>query len=327
MSASFVMAVHGGAGNLKLNKATSGKKAYYTRLLQKTLDAGYRVLEKGGTSLDAVEASVRVMEDEPFFNAGKGSVLTSEGKNEMDASIMNGKNLNAGAVASTTTIRNPVSAARCVMEKSSHVLLVGKGAEEFIKKQGLDMVLPQYFFTEKRYKALKRLREREEDGQELDHTGEDEPDEGDGISYSDPENSKFGTVGAVALDKYGDLAAGTSTGGMTNKRYGRVGDSPVIGAGTYANNHTCAVSGTGHGEFFLRAVVAHEVSALMDYKKLSLEEAAREVIFEKVKTLGGLGGLIAIDRRGNIAMPFSTSALFRAFRKSTGEEGVAVFKD
>ena len=270
------------------------EKAYLDKL-QEALDSGEAVLKTGGTSLDAVVASVKVMEDSPLFNAGKGSVFSETGENEMDAAIMNGKDLSAGAVAGVRTIKNPIIAARKVIEESKHVMLVRDGAEKFAMEHGVEMADPSYFFDQKRYDALL-------------------------------EAQKYGTVGAVALDKSGNLAAATSTGGMTNKMTGRVGDTPIIGAGTYANNKTCAVSATGHGEFFIRYTVAHDISALMEYKGLTVSEAAREVIFGKLLPVKGNGGVIAVDKEGNYTMIFNTSGMFRGYVTADGKREVAIFQ-
>ncbi len=274
--------------------------------MTEVLKAGAAVLSRGGSSLDAVETCIRMMEDSPLFNAGKGSVFTEEGKNEMDASIMDGRTLKAGAVAGVTIIKNPISAARAVMEKSKHVLLIDGGAEKFAKAQGLEIVPTSYFFTKQRWDEFQKIHK-----QEMNHK---------------PDSVKsHGTVGAVALDSHGDLAAGTSTGGMTNKMKGRVGDSPIIGAGTYANNNTCAISCTGHGEYFIRNVVAFDISARMEYKGQSLSEASGDIINVKLKSQGADGGLIAIDRHGNIAMPFNTALMFRGTISSDGKIQVNIY--
>jgi beta-aspartyl-peptidase (threonine type) len=317
----ITLVIHGGAGNISHENLTQEKEKAYTEGLNAALAAGYAVLEKGGTSLDAVEAAIQVMEDNPLFNAGKGAVFTNEGKNELDAAIMDGATLKAGSVASVTTIRNPISAARAVMERSPHVMMVGAGAEKFAKEQKLQIVDPSYFYSEPRFKQLQKA--REEDILKLDHST-------DTTGSTLPiflEGRKFGTVGAVALDKYGNLAAATSTGGMTNKRYGRVGDSPIIGAGTYANNKTCAVSATGHGEFFIRYTVAHDISALMEYKHKSVQKAAEKVVLEKLVKAGGEGGVIAVDRKGNIAMPFNSTGMFRAYKTADGKTQTLIFKE
>ena len=318
--AKFVLVIHGGAGTILKSSMTLEKEKAYKEALNKALLAGYEILNKGGTALDAVETAVRTMEDDSLFNAGKGSVFTHEGKNELDAAIMDGKTLSAGAVASVSIIKNPVTAARAVMEKSGHVMLVGKGAEEFAKEQKLEIVSPGYFYTEDRWKALKKIQDTAK--VELDH-GRDK------IPVKQPTNKdhKYGTVGAVALDKQGNLAAATSTGGMTNKKFGRVGDTPVIGAGTYADNNTCAVSCTGWGEYFIRLVVAKTVSDLMEYKKVSLKEATDEIIMKKVPELGRDGGLIAVDRNGNIAMPFNTAGMYRGYINSNGERAIKIYSE
>ena len=296
----WAIALHGGAGNMQLTDFDSVEIEAFTRELSAALVVGEGILIKGGTSLDAVEQVVRYLEDCPLFNAGKGAVFTNEGKNELDAAIMDGSNLKAGAIAGVGDIKNPISAARMVMDSSEHVMMVGRGASLFAASKGLEVVDSSYFYTEKSWKALQRALQRDK---------------------------KMGTVGCVALDKNGNLAAATSTGGMTNKRYGRVGDVPIIGAGTYANNTTCAVSATGHGEFFIRYTVAHDISALMEYKELSLSKAAELVINQKLKTAGGNGGVIAVDRIGNVHLTMNTSGMFRAYSTSTGSRGVAIFKD
>jgi len=270
----------------------------YKSALDSALQLGLNVLKEGGASIDAVETVIRYMEDNPMFNAGKGAVFTHEGKNELDASIMTGQDLNAGAVAGVTDIRHPITAARAVMEQSEHVMMAGHGASVFAQEVGLEIVDPSYFFTQSRYDALQRAIDREE----------------------------HGTVGCVALDKAGNLCAGTSTGGMTNKRYGRIGDSPIIGAGTYANNATCGVSGTGHGEYFIRWTVAHQISVLMEYKGYSVEQAADEVINKTLVEVGGEGGVICLDRYGRPAMVTNTNGMFRAYGNSEGEHLVAIFK-
>ncbi|WP_161889241.1 isoaspartyl peptidase/L-asparaginase family protein [Pontibacter russatus] len=315
----ITLVIHGGAGTITRDNMTPEKEKAYTAQLNEALKTGFAILEKGGSSLDAVEATVRVMEDSPLFNAGKGAVFTNEGKNELDAAIMDGKTLKAGAVASVTTIKNPVSAARAVMEQSEHVMLIGAGAEQFAKEKGLEIVNPSYFRTETRYRQLQEIRDREKT--KLDHDGGSGSNE-----HIFTEGHKFGTVGAVALDAYGNVAAATSTGGMTNKRYGRVGDVPIIGAGTYADNNTCAVSATGHGEYFIRSVVAHDIASLMDYKGMSLQEAADEVVMKKLVKRGGEGGVIAVDRHGNIAMPFNSAGMYRGYIKK-GKSEVAIYKD
>jgi L-asparaginase / beta-aspartyl-peptidase len=315
----FVIVIHGGAGTiLKKNMTPELEKAYREKMTE-ALKAGYDTLEKGGTSLAAVEAAIRIMEDSPLFNAGKGSVFTNDGKNEMDASIMEGKTLMAGSVAGVRTIRNPITAAKTVMEKSPHVMMVGKGAEQFAKEKGLVIVDTSYFYDERRWKQLQKAKKEEE--QMLDHS------DTTGYLPSFQTDYKFGTVGAVALDIYGNIAAGTSTGGMTNKRFGRVGDAPIIGAGTYANNNTCAVSCTGHGEYFIRAAVAHDISALMEYKGLSVEQAAKEVVMKKLVKMEGEGGVIALDAKGNFAMIFNSQGMYRGYMKKGESPKVFIYKD
>lgn len=313
----FGIVIHGGAGTiLKENMTDSLEQAYKTKL-EEAIRTGHEILANGGTALEAVQRTINVMEDSPLFNAGKGAVFTNAGTNELDASIMDGETLNAGAVAGVTTVKNPINLAYKVMVNSEHVMLGGKGAEEFAKQQNIELVDPQYFFTENRYKSLQRIRDKETT--ELDHDGK--------TAFIDPfiKDSKFGTVGCAALDKNGNLAAGTSTGGMTNKRWGRIGDAPIIGAGTYANNTTCAVSSTGWGEFFIRGMVAHDISALMEYKGLSLQEAAREVIQEKIPNLGGDGGIVAIDHAGNVAMEFNTAGMYRAKMDKNGKLEIGIY--
>jgi len=303
---------------------TPEQEQVYRASLNAALQAGYAILKNGGSALDAVEATIKIMEDNPLFNAGKGAVFTHEGKNEMDAAIMNGKNLAAGSVASVTTIKNPITAARAVMEKSEHVMLIGRGAEQFAKEQGLDIVDPSYFYTENRWNVLQRLLKQDSAKTELDHSA---PKQTSLLKQPENKDYKYGTVGAVALDRQGNLAAATSTGGMTNKKFGRVGDAPIIGAGTYANNATCAISCTGWGEYFIRLVVAKSVSDLMEYKNYPLQKAADEMIWKKVPELGGDGGLIAVDKDGNIAMPFNTEGMYRGYIKSDGKAMVKIYKD
>jgi beta-aspartyl-peptidase (threonine type) len=329
----ITLVIHGGAGTITRANMSPEREKAYKAVLNEALQKGYAVLKKGGTSVQAVEATIHVMEDSPLFNAGKGAVFTNEGKNELDASIMEGKILKAGAVAGVTNIKNPISAAIAVMEKSEHVMMAGPGAEKFAKEQGLEIVDPSYFYTEARYKALEKAKAAEKT--ELDHDAKEEkaikkaPKTGkvelEELIFT--EGRKFGTVGCVALDKFGNLAAGTSTGGMTNKKYGRIGDAPIIGAGTYANNATCAVSATGHGEYFIRSVVAHDISALMEYKGLSLQDAANEVVMKKLVERGGEGGIISLDRDGNIAMPFNSEGMYRGYIKSDGKSEILIYKD
>ena len=302
----WVLVIHGGAGGTVGQNMPEDIQQQYIAKMTEVLKAGADVLSGGGTSLDAVETCIRMMEDSPMFNAGKGAVFTEEGKNEMDAAIMDGKTLKAGSVAGVTTIKNPISAARAVMERSKHVMLIDGGAEKFAKEQGLEIVPVSYFYTKKRWDEFQKAHQ-----QELDHK---------------PDTLKnHGTVGAVALDSHGDLAAATSTGGMTNKMKGRIGDSPIIGAGTYANNSTCAVSCTGHGEYFIRNVVAYDVSARMEYKGQSLLDAAGDVVNNKLKSQGAEGGLIAVDRNGNITMPFNTAMMFRGTIRQDGKIQVEIY--
>jgi len=318
---SYVMVIHGGAGTILKSSMTPEKEAAYRETLQLALEAGYKALQSGRSSLDAVEVAIHIMEDSPLFNAGKGAVFTHDGRNELDASIMNGKTLEAGAVASVTTIRNPITAARAVMEKSEHVMMIGPGAEKFAQEAGLEIVDPSYFRTQERWEGLQKALKEDSAKSKLDHSYHKS-----GRLGIENIDNKFGTVGAVALDKRGNLAAGTSTGGMTNKKYGRVGDSPIIGAGTYANNKTAAVSCTGWGEFYIRNVVAYDLSALMEYKGLSIKDAGKTVI-EKVGAMGGDGGLIALDKKGNIAMPFNTAGMYRGAVTKDGKIEIHIYKD
>lgn len=317
MKQKIALAVHGGAGTILRSKMTAEMEKAYKEALRLSLQKGYEILVAGGSSLDAVEIAVKELEDCPLYNAGKGSVFTAEGKNEMDASIMWGKDLSAGAVAEVTNIKNPIVAARAVMEKSDHVMLVGRGAEEFAQVRGLEMAGPGYFFTKERWEALQKIRAENPTRTELDH------DSGKPMLKGIKEE-KFGTVGAVALDVSGTLAAATSTGGMTNKKWGRVGDSPIIGAGTYAN-HLCAVSCTGWGEFFLRLCVAKTVTDLMEYGRYSLAKATAEVIYKRLPELGGDGGLIAVDAKGNVALPFNTEGMYRGYVKNNGKIVVKIY--
>src|SRR5687768_8969934 len=277
-----VIVIHGGAGTILKSQMTDEREKEYINALTEALRSGYSILKNGGSSLDAVESTVRMLEDNPLFNAGKGAVFTNEGKNELDASIMNGKTLSAGAVAGVTTIKNPISGARAVMEKSSHVMMAGKGAEQFAAQAGLEIVDPSYFRTESRWESLQRIKKEDSLKTEMDHSDKKQK----ALLNHTNHDSKFGTVGAVALDINGNLAAATSTGGMTNKKFGRIGDSPIIGAGTYADNNTCAISCTGWGEYFIRLVIAKTVSDMMEYGKMSLQKAAEEVIMKKLPALG-----------------------------------------
>jgi beta-aspartyl-peptidase (threonine type) len=306
----FSIAIHGGAGTLVKGMMTSELEAQYKLALKSALDVGYSVLENGGSSIDAVEKSVICLEDSHLFNAGKGAVFTADETHEMDASIMDGKTLNAGAVSLITGIKNPVSLSRDVMEKSEHVFLAGEGAMQFAKMNNYTIEDKTYFYDELRHNQWLEIKDT--DSFQLDHAMK--------------KDSKFGTVGAVACDKEGNVAAATSTGGMTNKKFGRVGDSPMIGAGNYANNKTCAISCTGSGEFFIRGVVAYDVACLMEHKELSLAEASTEVIHKRILEIGGDGGLIAVDSKGNIAMPFNTEGMYRASKSSNGNEEISIYK-
>ncbi|MBO9150983.1 isoaspartyl peptidase/L-asparaginase [Chitinophaga sp. MAH-28] len=317
----YVLVIHGGAGTILKKNMTPEKEAAYRSALETSLKKGYDVLQAGGSSLDAVEAAIHVLEDNPLFNAGKGAVFTHDGRNELDASIMDGGTLAAGAVAGVRVIKNPISLARAVMEKSEHVMMAGRGAEEFAAQAGVEIVDTAYFRTQERWDGLQKALAEDSAKAKLDHSFI--PSHKLGIQNID---NKFGTVGCVALDKKGNLAAGTSTGGMTNKKFGRIGDSPVIGAGTYANNSTVAVSCTGWGEFYIRNVVAHDLSAMMEYKGLSVEDAGKAVI-KKVGDLGGDGGLIALDKNGNIAMPFNTEGMYRGTVTKEGKIEVLIYKN
>ena len=316
MSAKYTLVIHGGAGTILKSSMTPEREKAYNDALDRALQTGYDILKKGGSALDAVEATVRVMENDPLFNAGKGAVFTNEGKNELDAAIMDGKTQAAGSVAGVTTIKNPISAARAVMEKSVHVMMTGKGAEQFAAQQGLEIVDPSYFYTEDRWRGLQRARA-------ADSLKRMEKKQ----SYIQNHDDKFGTVGAVALDRFGNLAAATSTGGMTNKRFGRIGDAPIIGAGTYANNKTVAISCTGWGEYFIRLVMAKTISDMMEFGRMSLKKASDEMVMKRLPALGGDGGLIAVDSKGNIAMPFCTEGMYRGYVKEDGKKVVKIYKE
>ena len=303
-----VLVIHGGAGTLRRAAMSAEAEREYRAALEASLRAGQAILVSGGSALDAVEAAVRILEDHPRFNAGRGAVFTHDGRNEHDASIMDGATRKAGAVAGVSIIRNPITAARAVMERSPHVMLSGRGAELFATREGIDIVDPAYFWTEPRWKALQQALEQ--------------------TAHADlPLEMRSGTVGAVALDRHGNLAAATSTGGMTNKRWGRIGDSPIIGAGTFADNETCAVSATGHGEYFIRWAVAHEISSLMRYARKSVREAARDVVHRQLKDAGGEGGVIALDREGNFALEFNSEGMYRGWIRGESEPTVAIFGD
>lgn len=307
----YSIAIHGGAGTLLKEHMTAEKEQAYAAALNEAITLATGILENNGTAMDAVAAAVRSMEDSPLFNAGKGSVFTANGTHEMDASIMDGNNRMAGAVSMVTGIKNPVDLARMVMDKSEHVFLAGDGAMEFAKSQDIEVLPPAYFYDQLRYDQWQEI--KGSDSFQLDH--------------SVKKDAKFGTVGAVALDQHGNIAAATSTGGMTNKKWGRVGDSPMIGAGTYANNATCAVSCTGSGEYFIRGVVAYEVSALMEFKNLTLEQATKEVVQKRLPEIGGDGGLIAVDAQGNISLEFNTAGMYRAFAKANSPKTIKIYKD
>lgn len=309
--AEYAIVIHGGAGTILKANITPEQEAAYKKAMNEALDIGEAILKSGGSSLDAVEKTIHSLEESPLFNAGKGAVFTNAGVNELDASIMSGADRNAGAVGGVTIVKHPISAARAVMEKSTHVMLTGKGAEQFAQEQGLELVDNEYFFTQRRWDALQKAKATE--------------DKSTGILPKESDDYKFGTVGCIALDKKGNIVAGTSTGGMTNKKYNRIGDSPIIAAGTYANNNTCGVSCTGHGEYFIRYAVAHDVSALMEYKGWSVEEAAREVVNKKLVEAGGSGGLIALDKYGNVTMPFNTEGMYRGYARP-GERVVKIYK-
>jgi len=302
----YGLVIHGGAGTILKSNMTPEKEAEYISKLNEALQTGYKILETGGSSLDAVVAVINIMEDSPLFNAGKGAVLTEKGVAELDASIMDGKTLKAGAIAGIKHVKNPITLARLVMDKSPHVMMIGEGAEEFAKENNIELVDNSYFITPNRWKQYQRMKEAQD---------------------KKIKEEKHGTVGCVALDKNGNLAAGTSTGGMMMKKFGRVGDSPIIGAGTYANNNTCAISGTGHGEYFIRLSIARDISDLMAYKNLSLNDAANEVIMKKLPQLGGDGGIIAIDKNGNVAMPFNTEGMYRGYHISGEQLVIKIYKE
>lgn len=308
----FGIVIHGGAGVIKKENMTDSLQKAYEEKLQEAIDVGHKILSKGGSALEAVQKTINVMENSPLFNSGKGAVLNADGIAELDASIMDGKTKNAGAISGVQHIKNPINLASKVMTESEHVMLSASGAEEFAKLHDLEFVENSYFITERRKKALESSKAREQ-----------------GVTSNEfyLSNEKFGTVGCAALDKEGNLAAGTSTGGMTNKKYGRIGDSPIIGAGTYANNKTCAISATGHGEYFIRNVVAHDISAMMEYQGISLKQAAQRVIQKKLTDLGGTGGIIGIDSKGKVVMEFNTPGMFRATKNMKGETVIKMYKD
>lgn len=311
----LTLVVHGGAGTIDRNEMSTEMEKAYLQGLQNALNAGYSVLENGGTAIDAVEQAVIVLEDNILFNAGCGSVFTNKGEHEMDAAIMDGKTLDAGAVAGVKNIKNPIVLANKVLLNSDHVLLSGEGANDFAKAQGMLLESDDYFYSQFRYNQWQAI--KDSDNFSLDHSSIDT------ISLKE---KKFGTVGAVACDCNGNIAAATSTGGMTNKKYGRIGDSPLIGIGTYANNATCAVSCTGHGEIFIKAVAAYDVSALMQYKKLTLSQACEQVVMNKLVNMQGEGGLIALDSQGNYSMTFNSTGMYRGVKTSDGINEVAIYK-
>ena len=308
--------IHGGAGTIKRGSLTAAKEKEYRDKLEEALMAGYKSLQAGKSGLDAVEIAIKILEDSPLFNAGKGAVFTHDGKNELDASIMDGKTLGAGAVAGLHHVKNPITLARAVMEKSPHVMMIGDGAEQFAKEQKITLVDAKYFWTQERWDSLQRILKAEKEKKPVSL-----------YSVGTRPANRFGTVGAVALDKKGNLAAGTSTGGMTNKRYGRVGDVPIIGAGTYANNETCAVSATGWGEYFIRLTVARDIAAQMEYRALPIQQAADVVIKQKLQKLGGDGGVIAVDKYGNIGISFNSDGMYRAYVDINGKPVVEIYKD
>ena len=320
--------IHGGAGVITRGSLTPEMEKEYRAKLEEAVLAGYKALQAGKTSIDAVEIAIRILEDSPLFNAGKGAVFTAEGKNELDASIMDGKTQMAGAGAGLRHVKNPITLARAVMEKSPHVMMIGDGAEQFAKEQKMELVDEKYFWTQRRWDDLQKIKEQEKSDKEEKGKKENVKP---GFSLNDlvpearrPEN-RFGTVGAVALDRFGNIAAGTSTGGMTNKKYGRVGDAPIIGAGTFANNNTCGVSATGWGEFFIRVGVARDISSLMEYRAMPIQQAA-DIVMRKVKTLGGDGGVIAMDKFGNMAVSFNSEGMYRAYVSSEGKPVVEIYK-
>ena len=328
--------IHGGAGVIARGSMTPEKEKEYRAKLEEVVLAGYKALQEGKSSLDAVELAIRMMEDSPLFNAGKGAVFNADGKNELDASIMDGKTLAAGAAAGLHHVKNPITLVRAIMEKSPHVMMVGDGAEKFAKEQKVELVDEKYFFTQERWDQLQLIQKEEKAKSEKEKVKSQKakPDDDnyrdsrvrDMNSTAELPYNKFGTVGAVALDRNGNLAAGTSTGGMTNKKYGRVGDAPIIGAGTYANNNTCGVSGTGWGEYFIRLGVARDISSLIEYQALTVQAAADRVIQKKLQKLGGNGGVIAMDKFGNMAISFNTEGMYRAYINSDGKPVVEIYK-
>ena len=307
--------IHGGAGVITRGSLTPEREKEFRAKLEEAVLAGYKALQAGKSSMDAVEIAINIMEDSPLFNAGKGAVFTHDGKNELDASVMDGKTLAAGAVAGLRHVKNPITLARAVMERSPHVMMVGDGAEQFAREQKITLVDEKYFWTQHRWDALQKILEEEKTKKVSQR------------EFAELPANKFGTVGAVALDKNGNLAAGTSTGGMTNKKYGRVGDAPIIGAGTYASNDTCAISATGWGEFFIRLGVARDIAAQMEYRALPVQNAADTVIKQKLQKLGGDGGVIALDKFGNIGISFNSEGMYRAYIDAAGKPVVQIYKD
>ena len=316
----FAIIIHGGAGTILKKNMSAEKEAAYKAKLEEAIKRGYAILENGGTCQDAVMKTIQVMEESPLFNAGKGAVFTHEETNELDASFMDGKTLNAGAVAGVTNVKSPIELAIKIMTDSDHVMLSGKGASKFAKEKGLKIVDPSYFYTDRRYNSLQRIKNRNKT--ELDHNNKKAA-----FYDADIKNAKFGTVGCVALDKQGNIAAGTSTGGMTNKRWGRIGDAPIIGSGTYANNRTCGVSSTGWGEYFIRSQVAYDISAQMEYQQKTLKEATKDVIQNKLTKLGGTGGVVALDKEGNMSFEFNTAGMYRASMDDKGKLTVKIYKE
>jgi L-asparaginase / beta-aspartyl-peptidase len=316
----FAIIIHGGAGTiLKENMSEENEIAYKTKL-EEAIKVGHAILKNGGNSQDAVMKTIQVMEESPLFNAGKGAVFTHEATNELDASFMDGKTRNAGAVAGVKNVKSPIALAIKIMTDSDHVMLSGEGASNFAKEQGLAIVPPSYFYTEKRFESLQRVQNKEK-------AKSKQQDLKAAFYDADIKNSKFGTVGCVALDKSGNIAAGTSTGGMTNKRWGRIGDAPIIGAGTYANNLTCGVSATGWGEYFIRGQVAYDISAQMEYQHKTLKEATTDVIQNKLTELGGTGGVVALDKEGNMSFEFNTAGMYRASMDDKGTLIVKIYKE
>ncbi len=316
----FAIIIHGGAGTILRGNLSKKKEKAYRDKLEEAIRTGYTILKNGGTSQLAVVKTIQVMEASPLFNAGKGAVFTHEETNELDASFMDGETLNAGAVAGVKNVKSPIELAVKIMTDSEHVMLSGEGASIFAKEKGLEMVDPAYFYTERRFKSLQRIKNRAK-------TKLDNNDKKAAFYDSDIKNAKFGTVGCVALDKNGNIAAGTSTGGMTNKRWGRIGDAPIIGSGTYANNKTCGVSSTGWGEYFIRSQVAYDISAQMEYQKKTLKEATKDVIQNKLTKLGGTGGVVALDNKGNMSFEFNTAGMYRASMNDAGELVLKIYKE